>query len=160
MRPELRLQSILKGHQIEERLALSRLAEVNDIVERRRGLYDKAFNLRRTLLDRIETYRHSKRHRAFAAGRINRIMSIDSYIERMGGELAKLQKDEQARSEELKSAEERAAGIEQELVDIRVEKKKIERYIENLTHRRRAAGVAREESQIDEMTSARTKRGN
>ena len=160
MRPENRLLSLLKSHQIEERITLHRLAEVLRVVERRRQIYDKALNLKKTVLERLETFRRTKRHGAFAAGRIRQVVSIDSFVKRLNGDLSQLETEERLRSAELRSAEERASGVEQQLVDIRIERKKIELYIENLSRRKRAVGVAREESQMDELAMGRRNRGN
>lgn len=160
LRSENRLHSILKGRQIEERIVLRRLADVNEVVDRRRSIFSQAQALRSSLLDRVNQFRGSKRHRAVAAGRIARVRSIETYVEKMDQDLRRLEKDERQRAEELKTAEDRASVIEQELIEIRLEMKKIERFIENLSRRRRALGVAREELMLDEMISSLTKRGS
>jgi hypothetical protein len=160
MRQEHRLNSILKGRQIEERLILSRLSEVIDVVDRRKQIYNSAVDLLRNLNDKIDSYSGSKRRRAFAAGRIGKVASIDNYVDKRRDDVGRLERNVQIQATELKSAEDRAELIEQELMEVRLEMKKIERYIENLAHRRRVAGVAQEEILMDEMFAALTRRGS
>ena len=90
MRPENRLLSILKGHQIEERLTLRRLADVITVVDRRRDIHQKALQLRNSLIEKFDSFRLGKRHGAFAAGRIRRVLSIDLFMQRMSGDLERL----------------------------------------------------------------------
>ncbi|HQH28488.1 MAG TPA: hypothetical protein PLP17_13915 [Oligoflexia bacterium] len=153
-----KLQALQTSCEIDEQQAFERKRKVDDIVVQRQKLVDELAGKRTVMLKKLQKLEHVDRGAALLNGDALRLSAISRYSKRLSADIERLSAEFEERTQELRRALERARLAEQALIDARIEKKKIEKFIENRRQTERVHNAAMEEDAIDELNLYRRTR--
>lgn len=146
-----KLQALRKAKEIEEQKALEEKQKVEIVVEERQKIVDSLQRKHDALCQKLERMRTTERGNALHVGDATQLGAIFSYEKRVNAELEELSCQLDARRKELKMALERGELADQDLLRARVERKKIEKFLDNRQLTERVVDAAIEEALTDEM---------
>jgi hypothetical protein len=153
MSKDVKLQALRTACEVEEQQALERKKKVDAVVEERKQIVNMLLAKRDALLGRLKKLTTTNRAEALHAGDASGLAAVTRFEKRLNGDLEKLLAELELRTKELEKAQERAQLADKELVDARIEKKKIERFLENWQRSERVRDAAIDEAITDEMSS-------
>ncbi|OVE79669.1 hypothetical protein BVY02_02540 [bacterium J17] len=87
-----------------------------------------------------------------------RAASLKTYLQRLRKELSAAEQLLYSKQKDLEVAVERATIVAEELLNARVEKRKIEKLLEKRSHSEKLLSAAKEEVSIDELLSSRRRK--
>lgn len=158
MNQDSQLGSLRKTLELEERKALQHYQDVERVVAERRKITSEAAKRVDALRKRIDDLDRVGRVRALRKGNIVYVHGATSFLRRLRKELAEAQTEHDAREKELQQAVERAKLAEEELSAARLERRRVEKLVEDRSERARIVGAAIEEVLNEEMTNFKTGR--
>ena len=155
MSKDSQLIAVRKTLELEEHKALQHASEIDRVVRERREALEsviaKQEGLKRKLLDLAQKHRIN----ALQGGDVARLAGIDRYAGRLRKELAETDEHVASKQQDLDRALERAKLADEDLVKARLERKRVERFIDERSLREKMLGAAVEEALLDEMSSFR-----
>ena len=149
---DAKLQALQRACEVEEQRALEEKMRVDSIVEARQSLVDQIGAEREELERTLEGLHTKRRDVALQNGDASQLASISRYRVRLTKELGEIEENFQARLKELDVALARAEIAEEELVAARVERKKVEKFLDSREQSARVVDAAIEESESDELS--------
>jgi hypothetical protein len=153
MSKDVKLQALRTACEVEEQQALERKKKVDLVVAERKQIVDVLFVKHDALLSRLKKLTTTDRAEALHAGDAQALAAVTRFEKRLNGDLEKLLVDLELRTKELEKAQERVQLADKELVEARIEKKKIEKFLENWKQSERVKDAAIDEAITDEMSS-------
>lgn len=153
MSKDVKLQALRTACEVEEQNALERKRKVDLIVEERKRIVDALSEKRDALSDRLKKLTTTDRAEALHMGDARTLAAVTRFEKRINADLEKLSAELGQRGAELAKAQERLRLADQELLDARIEKKKIAKYLENWQQSERVKDAALDEAITDEMVS-------
>lgn len=158
MKRDTKYDALLRARESAELEAAKYVQEVSVVVERRRNAHAEVAEKKASLERRLRDVRDSARQGAIQTGDCAGIASVGRYEKRLLAEIQRLDELLATRREELEKAEERLRLAEEELVEARVEKKKVEHLVDTKRQERELSEGAWEEALLDEMNTLRPRR--
>ena len=146
----VKLNKLLNSCLAEEQNALLAKKEVEQIAEQRTQDLDKVNNQLMILERKIDNLENEQRELALSQGDISKLHSIENYIERLKKEKINFLKEKNSKEEDLNRALERVNLLNDEWIQSRVERKKIEKIISQREEANRVASAAKDDSYNDE----------
>ena len=147
-----KLKALQRTYDVEEQHAADDLRSIEGIVNQRREalecLESKCFALQETLI----SLRTNARIDAAQLGDSVQLSSIQGYAKKLEREITLVSESIREKSQELFRAEERAGLAEEELLAVRLAKRRVEKYQEKRRLKEKLVDEAREEAQTDEMS--------
>lgn len=151
MPKDVKLQALRKTYEIEEQRALEEKQRVENVVEERRQIVEDLHRKCDELDGTLKRLRTKERGLALSSGDTVQLSAISRYEKRVKSELDEISRLAALRKKEFEQALERLQIAEQDLIDARIEKKKIEKFMDNRQHSERVVDAAIEEALTDEM---------
>ncbi len=158
MPTENKLRALRRTFEIEEQRALAARNQVDSVVKERQAITEDLYARRDKLLKSLEDLRTDGRKKALHSGDGSQLASISRFSTRLEKELAELQEVIASREKELNSALERLEVAEEELVEARLEKKRLERLLDKREFSERIRDEANKEAEADEMNFYRRRK--
>jgi hypothetical protein len=153
-----KLEALKRTYELNEQELLERVAAVENIV----GQREAALKISKELISDTEKALHDMRHRArfqaLQTGHGARVSSIIPVEERLEKTLLRLRAEEKEKMEELARARRRAEIVKEELIAARIERKKVEKFVDNKQQSERIIDAAREEAHSDELSQIMRRR--
>lgn len=153
-----KLQALLRSCEAQEQSAARDFSRLQDVLRQREqhlsGLAEELTGLKLKLQD-------MQRERIFggsASGTCSSVSTITSYTKRLTAQIEKLEDSIRASKQDVSRAAERCDAAEEELIEARIEKKKIERLISGRQDVQRATETAREEVSLDDMLNRKPRK--
>ena len=146
-----RLKVLLKTFQATEREAVAHMNFVDSIASKRREKFNRKLEKFEELKVKVDKALGEDRFKAVQSGNVNLVGACSSYGKRMKLELATVETELDKLRKELSIAEERAREAEQEVLEARVERKKIERLLSQQLQRGQIRDEALDAERVDEL---------
>ena len=153
MSNDTQLLALLKASEVEEQRALLQKRDIDNVVEARQLLADQLRKQKEELDARLKDVGNKFRIAALQEQDAAQMQSVTKYAEQLRKTGSVLDKEWQERNQELQRAIERATLAENELVEVRFEKKRLEKLLEERNLQELVLGSAVEDSLIDEMST-------
>lgn len=153
-----RYEAVLKSTELKEFELMKAWKRIDGFVEERKKSVKQLTEKLTKLDERTKKTQSHGRVTALRQGKLGEVALAANYVRRLSKERSQLAKLLQAAEEDLKRAVERSARAEQELVEARKERKKIETLIAREQQARQIRNEAHEELFVEEATQ-RVKRG-
>ena len=154
---ERKLQALGKTYELQEQQAVGRKLNVDAVVEERQRATVKLLERRNTLLNTLSSLRKKDKRSAVLSGEAWRLNSISYYEKKVQEQILALESMIEEKTKELQRACARQQMAEKEIVEARIERKKLENFLDRQKTYQRISEAAREEIVSDEM-SGRKKR--
>ena len=158
MSKDAKLLALRTTCEVEEQLAFEQKKKVDTVVEQRQQAVLVLSGSRDSLAEKLKRLVTLDRQTALHAGDALQLVAITQYEKRLKGEIEKLSRELQERTRELELALTRARIAEEDLRKARVEKRKIEKYLEDWQRSERIRHAAIEEVTTDEMNSYKNRK--
>ena len=158
MSTEPKLKALQKTFEIEEQRSLVARQKIDRVVDQRNSVILKLHFKRDELLEKLHRLRGNDRIRAIQEGDGRQLASISRFLVRIEKKLAELNEVIASREKELLVARERLKAADDELIGLRLEKKRVERLLEKREFSERIRGQAHEEALTDEMSVYRRRK--
>jgi len=142
------LSVLLRSHRAREQEVAQEMRAIQDTLEARQKRLEDRQGERQSLEKRLYRVRHGLKT---GQGSVDP-QSQAVYVKRLEQEIEELDKKIQESISDCDRAQTRLTIAEEELLEARVEKKKIERLLQNREQTQRISSVAREEAETDEFT--------
>lgn len=155
MARDSQLLALLKARELDEQRALQRRAEIAQVVDERTSVCMGIAGDVDRLSREISALRGPKRIEAVLRGDGPTVESMALYAGRLATQRRELEALLVERTTELSRAQERLLGADQEVVNSRVERKRVEKLLEERERLERIQGSALEESATDEFVVSR-----
>ena len=152
-----KLEALQRTYQLEEREVLQHKKEVEDVVDERRKKLEELHLENERLELELKKVRTTDRAVALTQGDAPQLLTLSRYEARLKRELKNLSALIEEQDRELKQALVRAEIASDDLVAARIEKKKVERFLEQKAESMRARDAASQEVVEDESNFYRRK---
>ena len=152
-----KLKALQRSYEVEERSAAQHKREVEVVVEERRKVFEELLLEKQRLEVELKKVRTQDRASALVLGDAQQLLAFSRYEARLKRELKELDVRLEQREHELQQAADRAELAGDELVAARIEKKKVERFLEQKAESVRVRDAASEEAEVDESSFYRGK---
>ena len=153
-----RLVSLLRSYEAQEERLLEERSQIETILGRRQQQVALLRQERSRLEGEVKTYLGSKRREALAGGEGRTAVACTNWGKRMARELREVVEKQRVEEEDLARAAERSTQASQMLIEVRVEKKKIERLMEGRARAEKQREAAAEEIVSEEIAQALRRR--
>ena len=153
MNDDSQLVSLQKACEAKEQEALIRHRDVERVVETRRQASEKVRIEKELLEKKLSRLSGADRNSALKQQDAGQLDSIAQYSERLRRDVFRLETVLAERLKELQMAVERSEIAEQELVEARMESRRVEKLIEERNMQALVRGSALEEAATDEMAT-------
>lgn len=155
---EKKLRALQKTFELDEQRILHERNDIDQVVDQRRRLVEEVQEQRSVLQEKLNKLRTEERAAALQTGNGQRLASTSRFEKRVEKELAEVEELVASREKELAAAVERFEATDAELVEVRIEKKKLERLLDKREFRERIRDEATQEALADEMNYYRNRR--
>ncbi len=152
MSNESKLHVLHRAYEVEEQKALEEKKKVSEKVNERQKIVDELLRERNRMQAAIREWRTKGRVSALRGGEAWRLASGASFETRIAAELAVLEERLRNKTEELNRAIERAKLADDDWKEARLDKKRLEKVMDNRYASELAVDVAREEIDADELS--------
>ena len=146
-----KLHALQTQYELEEQNALEEMNRVAIVVAERRGVVESLVSKRVELEEELGRLRGSQRQKALQSGNSSQLASIARFEKLVVEKLSVVENNLVEKEAELKRALDREESAEKNLVLARIERRKVEKVIENRQRSARVIDAAREEAMTDEM---------
>ena len=153
-----KLEALQRTYEVEERNAIEHKRQIDIVVEQRRTAVVELVARKEEMEQKISELCTKDRAGALVRGDAEQLIAVSRYRQRLSTKLAELAVQIEQREQELKMALERFSAAEEEVVSARVDKKKVERFLEQQAHSVRVRDAAVEEVETDESNFYRRKK--
>ncbi len=147
--------AILKNAEAEEHQAAQLKKKIEEVLDSRKSKLAEVEARRSKLLEKLAVMMGEKRYSALNSGDISRVASITGYRERLEREILEVEREFETQNVEVNRAIERAKMAEDDLLEARIERRKIEQLVTAEEQSERLKKVALEEINTDELNSSR-----
>lgn len=147
--------AILKNAEAEEHQAAQLKKEIEEVLDNRKSKLEEIEAKRSQLLQKRALILGEKRYSALNSGDISLVASITGYRERLEREILEVEREYETQSVDVNRALERVKMAEDDLLEARIERRKIEQLISAEEQSERLKKVALEEINTDELSSSR-----
>lgn len=148
-----KLQALDKTYEIQEQEAVCVKKKVDSIFESRLEAVEKLKKDKSILLEQLESLRRNKRRDALINGQTWMLSSISAIEKKILNELGCLEPSIKQAEKELDTAMQRGQLVSNALKDVQIERKKIERLVDNTNSRKKAEKTALDEIAIEELSA-------
>lgn len=152
MSADAKIQALFRSLEVEEKQLLKERAPIDEIIEQRTEVLEGLLDKKRGFLDKLEQGDRKLKSQSLRSGNIGALAEWERFAARLKKELAILEPDVKNAEKELESARRRLAEVDEELIAVRLERKKIERVIENREEKERIQTQALDEVSSDELS--------
>ncbi len=152
-----KLQALLTGCQAAEEEAKLKRVKVERVAEAREKSLTQCEEKRKALQQKRTLLLRKRRSTALQSGDLAQVSSLTRYGKRLEQELKKLEKSLEERKKEYKRAQIHVKLAEEEELEARIERKKVEQLLSKTAQQKLFSDVAREEIMIDEFNNMRRK---
>jgi hypothetical protein len=152
-----KLLAILKSFEGAEHAALRERAKVLQVFEQREGALKRAQERQEKLRSRLLHLRGAGRFSALHAGELGSVRAGAAFGVRLEGELREVESEVHTLVEDVRRAQERVTAVDEEVIQARIDRKRIETLLENREQARRVVGVHVEEVQAEELQGFKRK---
>lgn len=146
--------ALLQSSKADEQEAVAQRNAVDRVVEERRMLVASLMENLQKLNVEYQALTGSQRIELLQQGRVQQAASVMRRSEAVRDAIEQLGRKVQTAEEDLRRAKERLDVAEQELREVRVERKKAETLVSRREQQERIVEAAREELFVDELNSA------
>jgi hypothetical protein len=153
-----RLASLLRTYEAEEERLLQEKSQIESVLSRRQQQVSQLRQERARLETEVKTHLGARRREALASGEGHLALACTNWGKRMARELEEVAEKQRVEEEDLTRAMERSHQAAQLLIEVRVEKKKIERLMEGRARVERQREAAVEEIVSEEIAQALRRR--
>jgi flagellar export protein FliJ len=153
-----KLAALLKSLELEERSILDEKKQIEEIFEKRKASFETLEKELSGIVEKLDELKSRSRGTALRSGDVLSLGSIDTFRVRLTSQCEEIKPRVAKAKKELETAQIRMENVEDELVAVRIEMKKVEKVIENRLRSERLSKAAAEESEIDEMGFFRRKK--
>lgn len=152
MAEEEKYRGVLKAQKAAEHEAIQERNTILAVLENRQSVIAELEAAEQGILGRLKQVATENRSALLSTGEIHRFTAGRAYEERLKAQLQELEHELQEKRISLERARERTKNAEQEVLDARVEKKKIEQLQSSHTRLRSVSKAALEEAETDERS--------
>lgn len=153
-----KLDTLLRSLELDERSILDEKAQVEKVYDERRAGFEDLQNQQAAISRKLEELQSRVRGAALRSGDVLGLGGIDTFRLRLTSEYEAIEPLLATAKKELESARNRMENVQEELIAVRIEIKKVEKVIENRLRSKRLTRAAAEESETDEMGFFRRKK--
>ena len=157
MSTDAQILALLRKLEAEEQELVNQARTVGQVVEKRLAEWRRVHEIWSEKTERLADLRGPRRGQAARQKRIEELSTGSAFIGRLESELKALQPDLDEKKKDLDRANERFAAAELDIKRKQLEKRQVEKLLENRYQAGRVAAEAREEAVQDEMTGMREK---
>lgn len=150
-----KLQSLLKTLELSEREAIQHRGFVEGIVEQRRRKVELKKSRLLALKERLLSLAKARRSFALQRGDLQAAASHASYSKRLESDVHRIESQLLSLRRELAVAEERSEQAEHDLLEARLERKKVEQLLEQQSRKGRLRIEALDAERVDELAQYR-----
>lgn len=150
-----KLQALQKTYELSEQQAFEAKRRIEEIFEQRKRAMDELVREKEELEVELRRLRAAERRKALQRGDAEGLAGVINFERRVEAKLLQITKRLTGKQEEFERARGRLEGAEAQLVQARIAKKKVEKFLDNREHAERILDSAREEAIQDEMSSFR-----
>ena len=154
---EQQLKAVLRQCEVREQDCLLEKRRIDDVVVERQRSFEKIQHTCQEQRAELESLRLKERSNRVRSGYLGGLSTLLSYENRLKTRIEKLERIQIEKQLELDRALERAEFADQEFVEARVEKKKVERLLENFYTAKRQGDAARSQAITEELYGLRKK---
>lgn len=153
-----KLQALLRTCEADEQNAAREYGMLQEVLEERKARLEGVSRERQELADKLEKLEHERKSSGPHSGQAAGVSSITSYTKRLTAQIEKLEDTLQLAREDVTRAQQRCDMAYEELVEARIEKKKIEKLIGSRDQAERNSQQAREEISNDELATGKRRK--
>ncbi len=155
MSKDSKLHAMRTACEVEEQAAIEAKNRVDAVVRERQDIVGMLLNQQRKLAEKLKNLTSEQRSKALLAGDALQLAAITQYAQKLKQDTDNLSAKLKERSQELETALVRARLADEELIKARVEKKKLDKLIENWQQSELRRSVALDELNNDELSHVR-----
>lgn len=154
-----KLTALFRSYEMNEKELLVEYSKIEKVYSQRKALYEslqasmKQFEM--TLLE----IRTSKRSSALMRGDVQKVSLLLEKEKELQQKLSEIEVEIEKAYSELNSADDRIKFSQGELMEVRLEKKRLEKLLENRDNFSRSISEASDEIRIEEMSYSRRNKG-
>lgn len=126
-----KLDTLKKSMEVGEKTLLKELVRVGEIYESREKDYQAVLNKEQEVVAKINDLSKNQRSDALNSGDSSRVVSIARYLKRLEKERLKISSILLEKEKNFLRAKERFSLLEEQLIEVRIEIKKVEKLIES-----------------------------
>ena len=152
MPADAKIQALFRSLEVEEKQLLKERLPIDEIIEKRTKSLELLLEKKQGFIAKLEEGDRKLKAQSLRSGNIGALAEWERFAARLKKELARLEPDVKNAERELVSAKQRLAQVDEELIAVRLERKKIERVIENREERERIQSQALDEVSSDELS--------
>jgi flagellar biosynthesis chaperone FliJ len=156
--PDVKLKALQTKVDLEEQQCLVEKNKISLLVEQRKLILEEVQSKQAALMAKIENSRKNKYKQLKQGDSVNQIAGSASFLQRISSESEELSVLIIEKQAELDRAVERLQSVETDLLEIKKEKKKLEKLLESRVVEQVIRKEAHEEILVDEMSGSRDKR--
>jgi flagellar biosynthesis chaperone FliJ len=154
-----KLRALFRSLEVTERAALEEFQKIEAVQQERKKIVDCLIAEKDIHTSELAQLRGSRRTKAVLSGNLNSVSSMLLKEKTLEDEIRSLDERMAEAVRDFENAQQRLEHAEKDLIEARIEKKKVERLRENRENFARNVSSASSEIESDEMSFYRRKKG-